>query len=622
MGQPLPVIVSMGGINSAGRSSMHHGYARMVEEALGVEQRRRMLAALSQLTGQTDDRSLLDGTLIRRIEANHFDPAHVAWNQRLPTRSNGSPVGFEIHRRHLPLPVPADWKLSPGEDADHVRVSIVGEQQFLLPTHREFEVKAASQLPTGFDPTALYASRNHPRGLAMSVYAASDALANLGIDWDGLRARLAPDQVSVYAGSAMGQLDDAGTGGMLKARYRGGRITSKYCPLGFAEMPADFVNAYVLGTAGSTGATLGACASFLYNLRCAIQDIRAGRARVAFVGAAEAPVTPEVMEGYAAMGALASDKALRALDGLAADATPDHRRACRPFAANCGFTIGESAQFLVLFDDALAVETGAEIFGAAADVFINADGYKKSISGPGVGNYLTMARAAACARAIVGEERLRRGGLVQAHGTGTPQNRVTESRILSRVAQAFRIEAWPVAAIKAYVGHSIGAASADQVVATLGTWAHGWLPGIVTTATLADDVATDGLDFNLRHRELDRDAQSYALINAKGFGGNNASATLLSPGVTQELLAARHGERAVDGWRRANESVRDARQAREARVMAGEESPRYRFDHDVLGDDAVLLDGETIRIGGEAISLRMANPFADEPGATAGDRDR
>jgi len=615
MGQPLPVIVSMGGINSAGRSSMHHAFSRMVEDALGTEARQRMLAALAQLTGRDADRSLLEGTLIRRIEANHFDPSHVAWNQRLPTRSNGSPVSFEIHRRHLPKPVPEDWQLTPGDDADHVRVTIIGEQQFLLPTHREFEVKAASQLPTGFDPAALYPSRNHPRGLAMSVYAASDALGNLGLDWDVLSARLAPDQVSVYAGSAMGQLDDAGTGGMLKARYRGSRITSKYCPLGFAEMPADFVNAYVLGAAGSTGATLGACASFLYNLRHAIHDIRAGRARVAFVGAAEAPVTPEVMEGYAAMGALATDKGLRALDGLPDHATPDHRRACRPFGANCGFTIGESAQFLVLFDDALALETGAEVFGAAADVFVNADGYKKSISGPGVGNYLTMARATACARAIVGEERLRRGGLVQAHGTGTPQNRVTESQILSRVAGAFGIESWPVVAIKAYVGHSIGAASADQVIATLGTWAQGWLPGITTTPKIADDVSTANLDLGLQHREVDVDAQAYALINAKGFGGNNASATLLSPGVTRELLLARHGARAVEDWRRANDVVRTAREDREARVMAGKESPRYRFDYGVLGDEAVELDGEAVSIGGESVSLRVANPFADGPSA-------
>ena len=187
------------------------------------------------------------------------------------------------------------------------------------------------------------------------------------------------------AGSAMGQLDGAGAGGMLKARYNGQRVTSKFCPLGLAEMPADFINAYVLGTMGSTGASLGACASYLYNLRHGIEDIRSGRSRVAFIGSAEAPVNPEIMEGYAAMGALATDKGLREIDGLDDGQAPDHRRACRPFAENCGFTIAESAQMTVLFDDELAMELGATIFGAATDVFVNADGFKKSIAGPGVG---------------------------------------------------------------------------------------------------------------------------------------------------------------------------------------------------------------------------------------------
>jgi len=613
MGQPLPVIVSLGGINSAGRSSSHHAYLRMVADAVPSVARARMLESLGQLTGTVGEKALLDGTLVRRIGPEHFDPDHVAWNQRLPTRSKGSPVSFEIYRRHLPHPVPEDWQLHPGGDSDHVRVEIVGEQQFLLPTHRDFEVKAASQLPAGFDPTRLYPSRNHPRGLAMTVYAASDALGHLGLDWNGLRRRLAPDQVSVYAGSAMGQLDDLGSGGMLKARYRGGRVTSKYCPLGFAEMPADFVNAYVLGALGTTGATLGACASFLYNLRHAVDDIRSGRTRVAFVGASEAPITPEIMDGYAAMGALATDRGLRQLDGLSSDATPDHRRSCRPFGDNCGFTIGESAQFLVLFDDALALETGASVLGAAADVFVNADGYKKSISGPGVGNYLTVAKAAARVRAILGEDALRRGGIVQAHGTGTPQNRVTESRILSRVAAAFGIDAWPVAAVKAYVGHSIAAASADQIAATLGAWAHGILPGIPTTTAVAEDVETRHLSFNLQHRELDPENHRYALINAKGFGGNNATAALLGPQQTRELLRARHGKGGLDAWQRANEAVEKEREERETRVLAGQETPRYLFDHGVLGDQDVELDGSGISLAGERVDLDLPNPYSDEP---------
>ena len=135
-----------------------------------------------------------------------------------------------------------------------------------------------------------------------------------------------------------------------------------------------------------TGFAFGMGVDRMVLVRHGIDDIRSGRARVAMIGSAEAPINPEVMEGYAAMGALATDKGLRQLDGLADSQTPDHRRACRPFAENCGFTIAESAQMLVLFDDALAMELGATVFGAATDVFVNADGFKKSISGPGVGD--------------------------------------------------------------------------------------------------------------------------------------------------------------------------------------------------------------------------------------------
>ena len=102
----------------------------------------------------------------------------------------------------------------------------------------------------GFDPGALYTSRNHPRGLQMSIYAMSDALADLGLDWDQLAGSLPPDAVSVYVSSSMGQLDEAATGGMMTAGHRGERVSAKNCPLGFAEMPGDFINAYVLQSLG------------------------------------------------------------------------------------------------------------------------------------------------------------------------------------------------------------------------------------------------------------------------------------------------------------------------------------------------------------------------------------
>ncbi|QFU75824.1 beta-ketoacyl synthase [Halioglobus maricola] len=610
----LPVVVSLGGINGAGRASGHHGVARMAYDALGAAEQQRTLASLASMMGldgvSGNEQYILEHTLIRKIEEQHFDADAVLWNQRFPTESNGHPVNFDIERRHLPDAIPPSWKVT-NTSVTHVNVNIVGHQEFLLPTARDFEVKAAGQLPTGYEPGTLYPSRSHPRGLQMTVCAASDALGNLGLDWEMLQGKVPADQISVYAGSAMGQLDSAGAGGMLKARYNGKRVTSKYCPLSLAEMPSDFINAYILGTMGATGATLGACASFLYNLRMGIADIRAGRARIAFIGSAEAPINAEVMEGYAAMGALATDKELRALDGLGEGASADHRRACRPFADNCGFTIAESSQMIVLFDDALAMEMGATVFGAATDVFVNADGYKKSISGPGVGNYITMAKATASARAIVGDEALRSGGIVQAHGTGTPQNRTSESEILSRVAGAFGIENWPVAALKSYLGHSLGAASGDQVTSALGIWHHGIIPGITTINDIADDVKQENLAFSREHREFDPAESAYAIINSKGFGGNNASATMLSPVVTRRMMQARYSAAEWQAYEAANQKVLEAQSCYDEGMTAGTIDPVYRFDHGVLQDGDVDLDDRRITVGGYAVDLDLESPFGD-----------
>jgi acetoacetyl-[acyl-carrier protein] synthase len=612
--QRLPVIVGFGGISAAGRSSGHHAYNRMVQSALPEAQRERTFASLAALMGLNgvagNEQYMLDHTLIRRIERNHFDVDAVPWNRRFPTDSYGQPISFNLKSQNLPDVIPPGWKITP-TSVTHVNVQIEGEQDFFLPTTREFEVKAAGQLPTGFEPGTLYASRSHPRGLQMMVYAASDALGSVGLDFETILEHISVDQVSVYAGSAMGQLDSPGLGGMVKSRYNGLKVTSKYCPLGLAEMPADFVNAYVLGSMGSTGAALGACASFLYNLRHGIEDIQSGRSRVAFIGSSEAPITPEVMEGYAAMGALAADKGLRQLDGLPEGQEPDHRRACRPFAENCGFTIAESAQMIVLFDDQLAMELGATTFGAAIDVFVNSDGHKKSISGPGVGNYITVAKAVAAARAIVGEEGVRTGGLVQAHGTGTPQNRVTESQILNSTAKAFGIENWPVAALKSYIGHSLGSASGDQVAITLGVWNQGLIPGIQTIDSVADDVVSDRLQLTPEHREVDPESLHYTIVNAKGFGGNNATGTLLSPTITRKMMQARYSASEWKAWESANEAVLERQRKYDDDMIAGTEKPVYKFDHGVLGDGDVEMGENEMHIAGKRVRLDLTSPYDD-----------
>ena len=633
----LPVIVGFGGFNAAGRSSFHHAYKRMVIESLPANEREETLLGLATMmklvrfeNGRFIDNAIesnqqtltpeevverfseqiLNSTLIRTIEKSHFDVNAVHWQKNVTMHSaEKAGICFELTRKQLPEPIPSNWQLT-DIDKNRVSVEIIGEVDFKIDSYRECPVKVAGQLPSGFNPEDHYNARFHPRALQMAIMGASDAIRSLGMEWKTIADAVKPDEIGVYASNAMSQLDENGFGGMLQSRLKGGRVSTKQCPLGLNTMPADFVNSYVLGNVGHTSAIVGACASFLYNLSAAIEDIKSGKRRVAVVGNAEAPILPEVIDGYATMGALASEDNLKRLDK---SGTVDHRRASRPFGENCGFTIAESTQYVVLMDDALALELGADIHGAVSDVFINADGYKKSISAPGPGNYITMAKAVAAARAIVGEESVRERSFIQAHGSSTPANRTTESRIFHDVAKIFDIQNWPVTAAKAYVGHPLSPASAEQLVVSLGVFKHGFIPGIKTIDKVADDVFDERLNISITDIDKGAGNVDVAFLNSKGFGGNNATATLLSPQVVNSMLAKRYSSEDIVAYESRREQVREKASAYDLSASQGNFDTIYHFGQDLIKEDEIQMTEQEIRIAGFAnpIDLRMKNPFED-----------
>jgi acetoacetyl-[acyl-carrier protein] synthase len=328
---------------------------------------------------------------------------------------------------------------------------------------------------------------------------------------------------------------------------------------------------------------------------------------VVICGASEAPVTPEVIEGFGAMSALATDERLAKLDNTD---TPDHRRASRPFAENCGFVMGESTQYFILMDDELAVELGAEIYGAVTDVFVNADGFKKSISSPGAGNYITMAKCVASAKAILGEEAVRERSMIQAHGSSTPQNRVTESMIFDKVARGFGINDWPVAAVKAFVGHPLGPASGDQLSNTLGIFADGIIPGIKTAETSADDVLDERLDICYQDKKADIDV---VFLNSKGFGGNNATATVIAPSVVEKMLDKRYGSETIAIYHEKREAVRAVAKSYDEEAVNGNLNVIYNFGKGIINEENLELNEEKLSVAEfqNSVNLNFENPYAD-----------
>ena len=86
----LPVIVGFGGVNPAGRSSFHHGYRRLVIDALSQDKAQltlNSLMPLMDLHGEANDpivrQAILNGTLIRQMEPELLDANAIEFHKNI-----------------------------------------------------------------------------------------------------------------------------------------------------------------------------------------------------------------------------------------------------------------------------------------------------------------------------------------------------------------------------------------------------------------------------------------------------------------------------------------------------------------------------------------------------------
>ena len=574
--KPLALITGFGGINSAGRSSSHISYKNLIFDTLTPKDQLEVL----------QDLAVMEGII---------EPIGRSWET-----TSGDSIDLKSYLIENQKSIRSETMVRKIDREIYDTDGIITD---------DIQASAGGQLPSGFDPSSLYAARQHPKALQMTVFGMGDALGQLGIDWDVIQSKIGPDEVAVFSGAAIGQMDKFGFSGLMQSRLKGSRASSKNLALGLVEMSADFINAYILGSVGRTGHCVGACATFLYNLQLGKEAIESGSARFVVVGGSEAPITPEIVDGFYAMSALSDDKRmleLQALQNESIENGPNQVKACRPFGNNIGMVLGESAQFTILMDDALAIELGANIYGSVPSVFSHADGYKSSISGPGIGNYITMAKCASSASKILGAASLKSRTFVHAHGTGTPANRTTESHILNEVAKTHGIKSWPVSAIKSYLGHSMAPASGDQLITSLGTWDKGVIPGIHSTDQIADDVYNSNLDILMEHKIEDPSYFEAAFLNAKGFGGNNASALILSPDKTKMILEEKFSHSKMKSYHAKLVGTKKETEKHNRSCLKGRYNVTYKFNENVLqGETDVEIKKDSIRLKGFSQPIKL-----------------
>ncbi|MDB2384759.1 beta-ketoacyl synthase, partial [Endozoicomonas sp.] len=112
----LPVIVAQGGISPAGRTSGFHGYRRLVIDALCQQDKQQTLKALAALSvhgDSTSEQTLLESSLIRRLDNTLFDSNALYYHHPFELLQDSILV---LKDRRLPNPLPEGWTVIKREE--------------------------------------------------------------------------------------------------------------------------------------------------------------------------------------------------------------------------------------------------------------------------------------------------------------------------------------------------------------------------------------------------------------------------------------------------------------------------------------------------------------------------
>jgi 3-oxoacyl-[acyl-carrier-protein] synthase-1 len=191
------------------------------------------------------------------------------------------------------------------------------------------------------------------------------------------------------------------------------------------------------------------------------------------------------------------------------------REVCKPFDRDrTGINLGEGAGYLVLESAEMAQKRGMQSIGKISGYCNACDAFHQTASSPdGHGAFLAM--KGALEQAGLKPEEI---DYINAHGTGTPNNDLTEG---IAVMNLFGDRIPPLSSLKAYLGHTTSAAGSVEAIVSLLAIEHNFLPVNLNFRNPIEEhtflpVTDPNPTRPIRH----------VLSNSFGFGGNNSAIVL------------------------------------------------------------------------------------------------
>ena len=304
---------------------------------------------------------------------------------------------------------------------------------------------------SNFDPSTYMDPKDAKRMARFSqlaVAAAREAIAHSELD---IGSYPNPNRIGIVMGNGNGGFPTTEENARLLVSRGGMKVSPFFIPMILPNMAAANVSR-IFGIKGYTSTIITACAAGTQAIGEGYEIIKRGDADVVLAGGCEAGISQLGLGGFNVIRALTRSNDL-----------PE--KASKPFDANRdGFVPAEGAAFLVLENLEHAIKRDAKILGEISGYGVSSDAYHL-VQPDQAGNGAAMAMELAIDDAGIDNSSI---DYINAHGTSTPQNDLTETLAIKKVfgERAYKV---PVSSTKSMIGHALGGAGALEAVASVKT---------------------------------------------------------------------------------------------------------------------------------------------------------